>query len=77
MSEDDFGLFDNDKKIETSLLVPKDSPIQSIRDLKGKRISVPAASTAHAFLLRAIQDQGWDPEKDVSIVVQTPEIVII
>jgi NitT/TauT family transport system substrate-binding protein len=57
-----------------ALLVPKDSPVQSIKDLKGKRISVPAASTAHAFLLRAIQAQGWDPERDVTITVQTPEV---
>jgi NitT/TauT family transport system substrate-binding protein len=57
-----------------ALLVPKDSPIQSIRELKGKRISVPAASTAHAFLLRAIEKEGWDPEKDVTITVQTPEV---
>jgi len=57
-----------------ALLVPKDSPVQSIRELKGKRISVPAASTAHAFLLRAIQKEGWDPEKDVTITVQTPEV---
>ncbi len=57
-----------------ALLVPKDSPVQSIKDLKGKRISVPAASTAHAFLLRALQAQGWDPEKDVTITVQTPEV---
>jgi len=57
-----------------ALLVPKDSPIQSIRDLKGKRISVPAASTAHAFLLRAIASQGWDPNRDVTVIVQTPEV---
>jgi len=57
-----------------ALLVPVDSPVQSIKDLKGKRISVPAASTAHAFLLRAIQAQGWDPERDVTITVQTPEV---
>ena len=57
-----------------ALLVPKDSPVQSIKDLKGKRISVPAASTAHAFLLRAIAAQGWDPERDVTIIVQTPEV---
>lgn len=57
-----------------ALLVPKDSPVQRIRDLKGKRISVPAASTAHAFLLRAIQKEGWDPETDVTITVQTPEV---
>src|SRR5205085_9869145 len=55
-------------------LVPKASPVPSIREMKGKRISEPAASTAHAFLLRANQKEGWDPEKDVTISVQTPEV---
>ncbi len=44
-----------------ALLVPLNSSVQSIADLKGKTISVPFASTAHAFLLRAVQNQGWDP----------------
>jgi NitT/TauT family transport system substrate-binding protein len=57
-----------------ALLVPLNSSVQSIADLKGKSISVPFASTAHAFLLRAIQTQGWDPNKDVRIVTQAPEI---
>jgi NitT/TauT family transport system substrate-binding protein len=57
-----------------ALLVPEGSPVQNIRELRGKTISVPFASTAHAFLLRAVQDQGWDPNQDVTIITQTPEV---
>ncbi|WP_277188180.1 ABC transporter substrate-binding protein [Caballeronia sp. BR00000012568055] len=56
------------------IVVPSDSPAQSIADLKGKTISVPFASTAHGMLLRAIAAQGWDPERDVNIVTQAPEV---
>lgn len=57
-----------------ALLVPESSPIQNIGELKGKTVSVPFASTAHAFLLRAVKDQGWDPDKDITIITQTPEV---
>lgn len=56
------------------IVVPKDSPVQSIRDLKGKTISVPFASTAHGLLLRAIKAQGWNPDTDVQIITQAPEV---
>jgi NitT/TauT family transport system substrate-binding protein len=56
------------------IVVPKDSPIQSFKELKGKTISVPFASTSHGLLLRAIKAQGWDPDKDVQIITQAPEI---
>lgn len=56
------------------IVVPKDSPIQSLADLKGKQISVPAASTAHGMLLRALKAQGLNPETDVTIVSQAPEV---
>ena len=56
------------------IVVPVDSPVQSLRDLKGKTISVPFGSAAHAMLLRAIRDLGWDPERDVQIVSQAPEV---
>lgn len=56
------------------IVVPKDSPVQSISELKGKTISVPFASTSHGMLLRAIKAQGWDPEKDVTIITQAPEV---
>jgi len=56
------------------IVVPRGSPVQSLAELKGKTISVPFASTAHGMLLRAVKAQGWDPEKDVNITTQAPEI---
>jgi NitT/TauT family transport system substrate-binding protein len=56
------------------IVVPKASAVQSLAELKGKTISVPFASTAHGMLLRAVKAQGWDPEKDVNITTQAPEI---
>ena len=56
------------------IVVPAASSVQSIAELKGRTISVPFASTAHGMLLRAIAAQGWDPEKDVRIIAQPPEI---
>ncbi|WP_167471131.1 ABC transporter substrate-binding protein [Cupriavidus lacunae] len=56
------------------IVVPADSPVQSLAELKGKTISVPFGSTAHGMLLRAIRRQGWDPDKDVMLVSQSPEV---
>lgn len=56
------------------IVVPAISQVQSLADLKGKTISVPFASTAHGLLLRAIKAQGWDPETDVKIITQAPEV---
>lgn len=41
-----------------SLVVKKDSGIQSINDLKGKKIATPFASTAHYSLLNALSLSG-------------------
>lgn len=56
------------------IVVPAASTVQSLAELKGQTISVPFASTAHGLLLRAIAAQGWDPEKDVTIIAQPPEV---
>ncbi|UXY16091.1 ABC transporter substrate-binding protein [Chitiniphilus purpureus] len=56
------------------IVVPKASPIQSITELRGKAISVPFASTSHGMLLRALKANGIDPEKDVTIITQAPEV---
>ncbi|MGY4257391.1 NitT/TauT family transport system substrate-binding protein [Bradyrhizobium sp. USDA 4516] len=56
------------------IVVPLNSPAESITDLKGKTISVPFASTSHGMLLRAIEAQGWNPETDVNIISQAPEV---
>lgn len=56
------------------IVVPRDSAVTSLAELRGRTISVPFASTAHGMLLRAIKAQGWDPEKDVNIITQAPEV---
>jgi NitT/TauT family transport system substrate-binding protein len=56
------------------IVVPVDSPLHSIADLRGKTISVPFASTSHGMLLRAIKAQGWNPDTDVNIITQAPEV---
>jgi NitT/TauT family transport system substrate-binding protein len=56
------------------IVVPMNSPVQSLAELKGRQISVPFASTAHGMLLRAVKAQGWDPDKDVTILTQAPEV---
>ena len=56
------------------IVVPTASSVQSLTELKGKQISVPFASTSHGMLLRALKAQGIDPEKDVNILTQAPEV---
>ncbi|MBN9621176.1 MAG: aliphatic sulfonate ABC transporter substrate-binding protein [Actinobacteria bacterium] len=53
------------------LLVPKDSPIRTLADLRGKKVAVPIGSSAHGFLLNAIQSVGLTP-KDVTFVNLAP-----
>jgi NitT/TauT family transport system substrate-binding protein len=56
------------------IVVPNESKVTSLSELKGRTISVPFASTAHGMLLRAVAAQGWDPQKDVNIITQAPEV---
>jgi len=56
------------------IVVPRQSKVTSLSELKGRTISVPFASTAHGMLLRAVAAQGWDPQKDVNIITQAPEV---
>lgn len=56
------------------IVVPNESKVTSLSELKGRTISVPFASTAHGMLLRAVAAQGWDPQKDVNITTQAPEV---
>ena len=57
-----------------AIVVPNDSKVQTLLELKGKKVSVPFGSTAHAMLIRAIQDLKLDPNTDFEIVTQTPEV---
>ncbi|PMR82527.1 myristoyl transferase [Halomonas urumqiensis] len=55
--------------IDWGLGVKEDGPIQSIDDLKGKRIGIVSLATGGVPMLRALLRQnGIDPDRDVNIV---------
>jgi len=51
----------------TALLVPKDSPIKSIKDLKGKKIAATKGTDPFLFLLRSLHQEGLS-KGDVEIL---------
>ena len=52
------------------IAVPEDSPIKTFADLKGKKIGVTSMASAGVIVARALaKNNGFDPDKDVSIVV--------
>ncbi|NYT36960.1 transporter substrate-binding domain-containing protein [Allopusillimonas soli] len=61
----------NDVEFATAQLwVHPDMGVNSIQDLKGKKISTTTGTTAHVFLDKALRANGLDPAKDVDIVNQ-------
>jgi len=56
---------------EQTVLVPKDSPIASIRDLRGKRVGYVRATTTHYYLSRMLAAEGLSLA-DVQLVNLTP-----
>lgn len=57
--------------LSEAILVPKDSPIQSVADLKGKRVAFNKGSNVHYLLVRALEDAGLDIN-DVTSVFLPP-----
>ncbi len=57
-----------------AVVVPKDSEATSLADLKGGTVSVPFGSAAHGMVLKALSDAGIDPETDVNLISQAPEV---
>ncbi|QZZ21756.1 ABC transporter substrate-binding protein [Leptothermofonsia sichuanensis E412] len=57
-----------------AVMVPKDSPVRTLTDLKGKQVSVPFGSAAHGMLLKALKENGLDPDKDLKLISQAPEV---
>lgn len=49
-----------------SLYVPPKSPIQTVAELKGKTVAMPFGAAAQRMALKAEQDAGLNPKKDVS-----------
>jgi NitT/TauT family transport system substrate-binding protein len=52
------------------IAVPADSPIKTFADLKGKKIGVTSMASAGVIVARALaRENGFNPDKDVTIVV--------
>ncbi len=57
----------------TALVTAKDSKIEKIEDLKGKRVAVTRGTDPHIFLVRALQKAGLT-EKDIKpVLLQHPD----
>jgi sulfonate transport system substrate-binding protein len=54
-----------------AILVPKDSPIKTIADLKGKKIALNKGSNVHYLLVRALESAGLR-YADVDVVFLSP-----
>ncbi len=56
---------------QNAILVPKDSPIKTVADLKGKRVAFGKGSSSHAATVRALAHVGLSP-KDITEVHLAP-----
>ncbi|TDT98126.1 sulfonate transport system substrate-binding protein [Streptomyces sp. 846.5] len=54
-----------------NIIVPKGSTLQTLADLKGKKLAVPQGSSAHGLALNALKSVGLTP-KDVQLVFLDP-----
>lgn len=54
-----------------AILVPKDSPLKSVTDLKGKKVAVAKGSNAHYLLVKALEKAGVKYE-EITPVFLTP-----
>lgn len=54
-----------------NIIVPKGSPIQTLAQLKGKKIAVPQGSSAHGLVLNALKSVGLTPQ-DVQLDFLSP-----
>ncbi len=54
-----------------AILVPRESPVHSFEDLRGKKIATGRGSIGHQLILAALESRGWSPS-DVQIVFLAP-----
>lgn len=54
-----------------AVLVPRESPVRSFEDLKGKKIATGRGSIGHQLILAALESKGWSVN-DVQIVFLAP-----
>jgi NitT/TauT family transport system substrate-binding protein len=55
--------------VDWAVIVPENSPVKAIAELKGKNIGVPSLGTGGIPLLRAyLRDNGLNPDSDVHLI---------
>jgi sulfonate transport system substrate-binding protein len=57
----------------TALVTRKDTPVNKIEDLKGKRVAVTRGTDPHIFLVRALQSVGMSEKDIVPVLLQHPD----
>jgi sulfonate transport system substrate-binding protein len=57
----------------TALVTRKDTPINQIADLKGKRVAVTRGTDPHIFLVRALQTAGLTERDITPVLLQHPD----
>ncbi len=57
----------------TALVTRKDTPIQNITDLRGKRVAVTRGTDPHIFLVRALLSVGMSEKDIVPVLLQHPD----
>ncbi|AVO59252.1 ABC transporter substrate-binding protein [Pseudomonas chlororaphis] len=53
-------------------LIPKDSKVESVGQLRGKRVGYVRSTTSHYFLIKALKEQGLSMN-DITAVALTPQ----
>lgn len=56
-----------------SLLVPANSPVKSVKDLKGKKVAFQKASIGHYLLVRALEKEGLKLSDVESVFLPPPD----
>ncbi|AKG21405.1 aliphatic sulfonate ABC transporter substrate-binding protein [Calothrix sp. 336/3] len=51
----------------SAIAVPPDSPIKSVKDIKGQQVVFQKASASHFFILRALEEVGLKPD-DIKVL---------
>jgi len=60
-----------------SLMVPKESTVGALKDLKGKRIAVSFGTDSHQDLLGSLRAAGLDSAKDVKLLNTPPNELLL
>ncbi|MGH3724433.1 MAG: ABC transporter substrate-binding protein [Mycobacterium sp.] len=64
----------NAKGALNMVVVPPNSPITALPELKDKKVSASVGSAGHGTLVRALRNDGLDPTKDVEVLNQQPQV---